>query len=521
MEAGRLWGWCSRRTDQFAGIVVLLALLANGGAASPVGGGETADVAPFGEITRWNADHTDYGVMWEDPRDIFRVVVVFADPAGSASPDALRVEYWQSSWPKRRIPRDRPSGAGGSGWLDVGDWFRGEWKVADTSVNVTGSTYTFTFNPVNAKEFPELDDFSATYRTTLRLRLVADSPLPGIRSFATYTDSVWKEAEAEIIWGGRADGDQVWDGRLEVFNGVLQELAPLGGSRDVAVVGSDAWRSRVQGRMDGVRARLLYAETKGTHSFDETVATVRAHHATFSFAVADLLRWGHIFVPDLGVLVRTAGNEMSYAAADLACRQGGERTVYDRVSHAGEQTFPAAWGDMPPKSPQYIPLGFEGGRQHFGVEGDGNVFCVKNRRMERLLGKDSPHFGWKGEKIRYRLGLPASRPIERSLVEGDLPIIDATWEERGVRYRQRAFAIPLEGIPEAGGRIEADDTVVLMLRIDMEHVGAGTPEARLELNVRPGGGDEDLALQERRIVVSARAPERRRMLVTSPDPRES
>jgi hypothetical protein len=136
--------------------------------------GEPVNVVPFGEFKKWDSQGKDYGVIWEDARDIFRVVVRFADSGTIPETSSLRLEYWQSSWPHRRIPRDKLSGAGSSGWLNVGDWFQGKWLKADTNLQVKGTTYTFTFNPVNAKEFPGLKGFSARYRSTLKLRVVAD-----------------------------------------------------------------------------------------------------------------------------------------------------------------------------------------------------------------------------------------------------------------------------------------------------------------------------------------------------------
>ena len=198
--------------------------------------GELANVASFGELKKWDREGKDYGVVWEDSRDIFRVVVKFADSKTIPDLGSIRLEYWQSSWPHRRIPRDKPSGAGGSGWLNVGDWFQGKWLKADTNLEVKGTTYTFTFNPVNSKEFPKLKDFPARYRSTLKLRVIADSPLAKIDAFEAYTDSVWNTLEFEVEWGGTAqEKRQIWDGRLEVFNGVVEQVQPVSAASRVKV----------------------------------------------------------------------------------------------------------------------------------------------------------------------------------------------------------------------------------------------------------------------------------------------
>ena len=83
--------------------------------ATPVveGRTQTLNIAAFGEITHWEPHGEDYGVMWEDQREIYRVVVRFRNAV--PAPDSVAIQYWQSSWPHREIPRDEPSGAGTSG----------------------------------------------------------------------------------------------------------------------------------------------------------------------------------------------------------------------------------------------------------------------------------------------------------------------------------------------------------------------------------------------------------------------
>ncbi|MBN1417218.1 MAG: hypothetical protein JXP34_00485, partial [Planctomycetes bacterium] len=462
--------------------VLFIAFLSAAGAAFSADPGDRVDVVPFGEITRWDAGGKDHGVVWEEHRDIARVAVRFADPAASPPPGSLRVEYWQSGWPHRRIPRDRPSGAGGSGWLDVGDWFQGRWRVADAVPSAEGGAIAFTFRPVNAKEYDDLGDFAAPYRSTLKLRIASDAPLPRIASFEAFTDSTWEPMTFEVL----QDGAPM---EAEAFNGIIREVAPIPG---------------------GVRIRAVRAATKAYNSFDETIFTVRGRE-TFSFAASDLLRFRTIVIPDYGVLVRIAGDPTTYEQAVRAVRESPEKDIYTRVLDMPEQTLGRAWADVPEKAPQYIPLSFEGGRQHFGLEADGGVYCIKNW-ISRIAGRDTPRCLWKGNLIRFSFGLPSSRPVARGLVDGCLPMISATWERDGVRYRQTAFVVPLAGVPAAGERILADDTLVLMARIEMEAIGSGG-EARLAIGVAQDGGAERLALEGDRIVAAGSEPRRLRVLV--------
>ncbi len=500
------------------------------------------NVVPFGELKKWDSQGKDYGVVWEDARDIFRVVVRFADSGTIPETSSLRLEYWQSSWPHRRIPRDKITGAGSSGWLNVGDWFQGKWLKADTNLQVGAVRepplqYTFTFNPVNAKEFPPLLAFSARYRSTLKLRLVADRQLPAIDAFEAYTDSVFSRLEFEVEWGGAAQKQrQIWDGRLEVFNGVIEQVQPLSaaspvrnsingehpakakisnGASNVKVGPDYTWTSKVRENTDGIRARILYAKAKAHNSFDETVVTVRAEHETFSFAASDLIKYGHIFIPDFGIIVRRAGDNTTYRSAEKTWQKNKNKNIYTRVSSVPEQTLTRAWKDIPAKGNHYIPLSFEGGRQHFGVEADGSVFCHYNW-LSRKPGRDTKRCLYEGNTIRYRFGLSGARLVDRHTIDGCLPMIVGEWERGGVRYRQTAFVVPFSGVPGGSERIYADDTLVLIMRFELRRLDNVDRQAGLNLEViarKP----EQLTIDEGLIFAAGAEPKRLRMLVSSPD----
>lgn len=481
--------------------------------------GQSVNVVCFGELKKWNADGKDYGVIWEDSRDIFRVVVKFTDSKSLPKPENIELQYWQSTWPQRRIPRDRPSGAGSSGWLNVGDWFQGKWIKADTNLDIDGTTYTFTFNPVNAKEFPNLKDFPARYRSTLKLRVVSKTKLPPIKSFNAYTDSDWEQLDFEVEWGATAQKKQKWDGQLEIFNGVIKKVQPISNNSKVNVKSDYTWKSKVKKKTDGIQSRILYAETKAYNSFDETVVTLRTAQETFSFATSDLNKHGYMFLPDFGVIIRKVGNKTTYAQAEQAWQDNKNKNIYRRVSNVPEQTLTRAWKDIPAKEPFYIPLGFEGGRQYFGVQPDGSVFCRYNW-LSRIPGKDTKRCLYDGNSIQYKFDLSDARLIERHTVDGCLPMIVGQWQHNGVRYRQTAFVIPFDGVPKNGDAIYADDTLVLMSRFEISRTEDNQRQAKLDIEVITRV-QEQLSLDNGLVFAAGEEPKRLRMLVTSPDPADS
>ncbi len=452
--------------------------------------------------------------FWEDPRDIFRVVVEFAPGESIPGASSIQLQYWQSQWPERRIPRDQASGAGSSGWLDIGDWFQGKWRTADAQASRQGNAIVFTMNPVNQKEFPDLKDFAAPYRTTLKLRIVSNNLLPKIAALQAFTDSMLKSLEAEIFWGGTAEETQNWDGRLEIFNGFLQNVAPLSSGGQVSLQEDRSWRSSVQNQTAGIHVSFLYAESPAFNSFDETIITVRARQETFSFSANDLLKWRSIFIPDYGVLVRLSGDKTTYAEAERAWRntKPSDSDLYTRVNTMSEQTFTQAWNDTPPKDPHYIPLSFEGGRQHFRLDERGSVTCIKNW-IQRIPGKDTAKCNWPGEEIRYDFGFPQSRLKDRCLVDGYLPVVVSRWEENQIAYTQTCFVIPLNGVPNAGGRIWADDALVLMMRIECRNTGTAPAKARLALSSEHGGEWETLRMRDDRIAAVDGSDSKTRMLI--------
>ncbi|MFH1717925.1 MAG: hypothetical protein ABIF19_11275 [Planctomycetota bacterium] len=496
----------------YAAALMVMACLPDISPAVEVGGAMNA--VPFGELKKWEADGRDYGVLWEDSRDIFKVVVRFADPPATGR---IAVEYWQSTWPGQRIPRDQASGAGSSGWLNIGDWYQGRWLKADTNLlQIAGATCTFTFNPVNAVEFPREENFPATYRSALKLRVIGEEPLPKIEAFEAYTDSLWDELEFEVEWGAAAQNpQQAQNTRLEAFNGYIKQIQPLGPQGTRTVSSQENPPSTAGGKTDGIRATVLYAGTKGCNSFDETIVTVRCADETFSFAVPDLIAWGHIFLPDFDVIVRRAGDGTTYAAARQSWRQSRSENIYIRVAGEEEQTFPRAWNDIPAKEPFYIPLGFDGGRQYFGLEPDGSAFCRHNW-LNRIPGKDTKRCLHDGDAIRYRLGLSDAEPVERGILDGCLPMVVGQWQRHGVRYRQTAFVVPFDGVPEGDKPIYADDTLLLMMRLDIERAAAEDANAGLDLDVVTKG-PEQLAVDDGMVFVAGTQPRRLRMLVTSPD----
>ncbi|MDP2898118.1 MAG: hypothetical protein Q8Q12_16405 [bacterium] len=449
--------------------------------------GSPVDVAPYGYPLP-SEDGKSCGVIWEDPRDIVTVVVTYGENTPAVAVLAAKLQYWQSQWPHRRIPRDRESGAGGSGWLDVGDWYNGHWRDADVDVSISAETATYTFRPLNAKEFPDLKDFNAKYRTTLKLRLLFPQEAPEIKSFRAFSDSTWQREDMDIIW---AEKRPVGEAEVEVFNGHVTNPRflgpPFGSSLIYPAHRPWVWRiNGYEGIADAIGATIWYTKSPNVNSFDKTIVTVRAPARSFSFAMDDIVRGERIFIPDYGVLVKKATDAATYESVKAEWEKKKGADVYSRVFEMPEQTFQRTWNAMPERGQHYIVLNCEGSRQHFGVEANGDVFAHVGW-LRRIRGKDSGRILWDGNDVRYGFGLPGSKPLNRRILDGCLPIIITEWKEGNVLYRQTAFTAPLEKDILSDEPLQADETIVLLMKVDLENAADTPASATLRVSVSAAG----------------------------------
>ncbi len=442
---------------------------ANAGPAYP-SPGAPVDVAPWGERTSWD-NGRDVGLWWEDPRDLHRVVVSFADPP--PAPERVKLQWWQSQWPHHRIPRDRPAGAGESGWGHLGDLYQGHWRVADAYLQAEGRTWTYTFRHLNATEFPDLKDFAAEYRTTMKLRLLFDGPAPRVEGLEAYTDSVWRRADLVVEAATPELARRLHEARIEVFNGHAEPRSATA-------------------TPDGERAasrylRVWFTESPNVNSFDHTVVTVRLDDGGFSFDPAEVAAGRRVLAPEPGWLVKRAEDPVTFAEALARARSGPEKPLYARVFDEPEQSLTRALAEQPPKPGRiYLPLGTEGGRQRFGVNPNGSVFCV-NDRIDHPRGRDTGRLHWGGNRLDFDFGLPRGEPTRRWIEDECLPILHTEWEREGIRYTQTAFVTRLEpgglGFPD----MQADDTAVLMVKIHGRNVAPEYRTAHATLSLRVDG----------------------------------
>ena len=407
------------------------------------------DAAPFG--LRLAEGH---GLVWEDPREIHQVVVHFDGAA--PPPSNLRLEYWGSRWPQQHLPKDRQPGGGDVGWMEPGNWYNGGWRAADVEARAEGSQVAFSFRAVNEREFPQLKDYPARFRYTLKIRVRSDVALPGITRLEALTDSVYERRTLRLAWAQSPLQPQA-----EVFNGQLQgleEVAP----RD--------WR-----------ITLDATANPDPNTLDRTLVTVRNGGQVFTFGADDAAK-EPLFLPCFGVAVLPGRDSRDYAAVAARQRDQHAATLYDRVAELPEQTWPGAWSNMPPKKSRIcFPLGMDGGRQRFLLVASGAVmFRSNDGYLQNRPGKDTPRLGLEPGPVWVGFG-PLPQPVERHIEEESIPICHTTWEIGGLRFSQTALITELDGAKAAPPPPPADASAVFLARFVISNISGVARSATLPL----------------------------------------
>jgi hypothetical protein len=403
------------------------------------------------------------GLLWDDPREIHKVVVRFAGSAPNS--DQVRLEYWGSRWPEQHLPKNRAPGGGDVGWMELGNWYQGGWRVADTDVNSDGSALSFTFRPVNVKEFPKLKEYSASYRYTLKLKVVCPKTAPGVQRIEAYTDSTVEPRTFTV-----AEGNSSWT-EVTAFNGT-------------------ATLTQGAGKRRQIQANCVANPDPNT--FDTTLITlhgknaVRAGRDTFTFDPNDL-KQGPLFLPEFGVALLPAGSGLDYPAVAAAQQHAAGSTLYDRVRKMPEQTWQSAWNGMPPKKSHiYFPLGLDGGRQRFMLQADGTIrFRLNDNYLEARPGADTPRLKLEGAPVRISFG-SYPQPNERHLLNSTMPICETTWEKDGLRTTQTAFVTELKGSKGNAPVPPADTPVVFLAKFEFTNTSATEQKVSLPLTYSVG-----------------------------------
>ncbi len=450
-------------------LVALLLTLSGLGAEEPQPGDEV-DLAPFGHTRVWDGNP---GVEWDEPRDIRRVEVKFADAAELPAPDTASVEYWVSSWP----PEPR------GGWTSTDTTWQGEWRQAVVTREEQGRVVIYRFAPLSGAENPNArhaPGFTPSFRRTLKLRVRLASGAAKPSSLRIYGDSRWSVREITVETG--LAGSTPAEITATAYNGRILQSRPL------------------EGTSRGARLKVLYAEHP-PGSNDRTILTIRAGQApAFGVAVDDVSERAGVYVKPLGIFLGDAALGETFARwRESGAWRPGEDIV-SRTSRQGEQTLARATAEIPAlsltarsshphHSDRYIPLGVTGSREKYGLDAVGSVFISK--RGAKAMKEDLGRMLWEGDEIEYNLATGAAadfreraQGVHQSLLDDYLPLVTTQWQTDSVDYQEQAYATMLEA-PLDERRLRGDEPSLLFLKLTASNSGPDSRPARAWLHIEP------------------------------------
>lgn len=261
------------------------------------------------------------GILWAERRPIRRVELHF--PAGRAvDPKDMVLRLVAASW-----------------WKVAVCWavLPSEPVVLDcTASEADGNILIYEL------EYPILASHLSLHHNSA----MGAPPIPEIRVFS---DSVLKKMKLEIEWGlAEGQANRRFDGRLEAYNGRIEEVGPLPEKSGVSMDGKAGWRSVPVGRnRRGITAEISYvyndAVTHGNFKKtwwpNRTVVTVWTSSGSFSFVPRELEKRGPIWVPSMGFYVREAGTGQEGREYARQWAAQGTKTVRQMVREREELTL--------------------------------------------------------------------------------------------------------------------------------------------------------------------------------------
>ena len=398
------------------------------------------------------------GIEWDSPQDVARVEVEFLSTEGASLPGQNALEYWHDSWP----PQDR------GGWTRLDDPFNGEWKRPRATLTRAAKKWVYDILALSKEEISETRGLSVSFRHTYKVRLVfRDCRVPAIAALRAFSPRVWKRADLKIeVVSGSSTPPRTLPS-AEAFVGHI--LSPLR-------------RSSFKDGATGYLLSVLYSDSSDD-SPDRTIVTLRWGEKGddgVSFLPNEAVRQG-IFISDFGLWVAEEKGGKSFSETPFAYRTDKPTTIWQKAATEPEQTWQRAREEIPRLKDtehrpygSYVPLGYDGNRQEFGILYNGNVFCQKG--VLKSPGREDSRMLWPEDDILFKIGTgdsPDFREREgatrQSLLDGYLPVVLSEWEQDGVLFCETAVAALLAPENSAPAEPRGDETSVLLLSLEAKN----------------------------------------------------
>jgi len=389
-------------------------------------------------------------IRFEDPRDISRVVVTYADTA----PEAVTLSYLRKTWPHSKPETMDPVAySHGTGWIGIDDWFNPKWQEAAISVErVRDRTLALTFNGL-ASELEETSRYDVTFRRTLGVKI--DSP-DGRQpeSVEVYTTSDSKTSKIRVAF----DGGKPARVKLSAFNAIITDVTAEQGAEVVS---------------------LEHLIPSHSFSYDEPLVTFEMDDDTFTISLDALAKQGPIWFEDQGAFITFADDTTSLE--EYRARNAGKQSIAQRVLGRAEQSYSGAMHGLPRPHPCACTVGCKHARQRFWLESNGDIMAM-HCNLHWIKGRDTERLKTDGD-ARFMFGLDGWRLAGRYFDPAPIMAYNTRLMRDDVMLEQKTFAVPLE--KSIFDDVLGDDSIICLSRFTFTNMGDGPAIAELPISYSP------------------------------------
>ncbi|MHB1001199.1 MAG: hypothetical protein ACYC27_18300 [Armatimonadota bacterium] len=392
--------------------------------------------------------------MFEDPRDINRVEIVFKNRI----PKDISLKYMRKIWPENRVERTKPFDHPMSyGWFPVDDHFNTPWQDAAIDITrISSKSVAITFKDLS-HELPDCGDYDVRFRRTMGIK-IGSGGKANIEDVRIYTESseVISKIRVMLDAGIKTPTERV---SFTPHNAEILSITTASGRE----MDSSNMNSIIDERVFDMEIRHM----KPAHPFsnDEGLITFMLVPDTFTISLESLYQEGPIWYESQGVYITLADDKTSFV--EYIDNNIQQETMRDRVLAANEQSLNGAINGQPHPHPVAYSVGCKGSRHRFWIEPNGDVALAKST-VDWVPASDTERFK-NDQEGRFLFG------FERWHVNGRFcdpsPVIayNIHMKNGGIMMEQKSIAVPL--MKSIFDELVGDDTCVELIRFRFRNDG--------------------------------------------------
>lgn len=402
---------------------------------------ERLDIAPFARVMTWDPAQTGSHPGRVEELAVDQIFLgdmlvpdtenIFTVPTASDGRGCIGLQWYENRYvtdlafrPAGDVPASVLEAAQVQWWVGKSEW-QGNWKPLQGVMVQKGEDWVF--------RIARTDVWNAKIgiQKVRWLFLPTAKPIH-VCSMKAYTHSRPEIVEVRLEIKDAATGQQ---GKISIQNGEIIE--PIRREQSLTCNWSLA---------EPLRMKLRYLKTKpGYSKSDRTVLCFQLSSGGFGVAVEDVIEHGCVYVPDFGLFVTL---EPDGPTLDEHLRViAGKSTVLQQVRTLPDQSFARAMEHVhrtvQNNGPTMLSLACD--NHKFTVDEDGSI----QHRHDHEIGPDQnrkelvydPKYP---VQVNVKLASKKPKKQERHLEEGWMPILNTSFQDKGIVLRQRAFVVPYD-----------------------------------------------------------------------------